>query len=217
MQTFVPSSKSFRDSAKLLDNQRLGKQRVETLQIINTLLDPQFGWRSHPAVHMWSNHTAALCDYGEAMCDEWISRGYKDSLKMQMQALRELSLAAGSSREKPDWWGNQDLHVSHRSNLLRKDFEYYKKKFPDTPTDLEYIWPVKSLSSNERKTFNPEISHSDSYCHCVNPDFEALRYNRGTKKPQGAGTWWRCTTCQNPLREWFEISKKYLDFSVVKK
>lgn len=37
MQTFLPSP-SFSESASVLDNKRLGKQRVETLQIMSTLV-----------------------------------------------------------------------------------------------------------------------------------------------------------------------------------
>ena len=36
MQTFLPYA-SFEESAKVLDRQRLGKQRVECLQIFNAL------------------------------------------------------------------------------------------------------------------------------------------------------------------------------------
>jgi len=216
MQTFVPSSKSFTESAKFLDNQRLGKQRVETLQIVNTLLDPQYGWRSHPAVHMWDGHVAALCDYGEAVCDEWISRGYKDSLKPQMRALRELALASDSSNLKPDWWGDEELHVSHQSNLLRKDFDYYKDLFPDVPPTLEYVWPIKGITDVTRKNFDDSVKYPDSFCHCEDTDFEALRFYKGFKKPQGSGTWWRCVVCRSPLEAWYSIAKNYLDREIVK-
>ena len=39
MQTFLPYP-DFERSAKVLDNKRLGKQRVEVLQILNVLLRP---------------------------------------------------------------------------------------------------------------------------------------------------------------------------------
>ena len=44
MQTFLPYS-SFYQSARVLDRQRLGKQRVETLQILKSLSDPTYGWQ----------------------------------------------------------------------------------------------------------------------------------------------------------------------------
>lgn len=52
MQTFLPYP-SFRESAKCLDNKRLGKQRVECIQIIKAINNPKYGWQNHPAVKMW--------------------------------------------------------------------------------------------------------------------------------------------------------------------
>ena len=40
MQTFLPYE-SFEDTAKVLDYRRLGKQRVEGMQIINTIQTPK--------------------------------------------------------------------------------------------------------------------------------------------------------------------------------
>jgi len=52
MQTFLPQI-SFKESAECLDNRRLGKQRVEAMQIMKALLLPEYGWKNHPAVKMW--------------------------------------------------------------------------------------------------------------------------------------------------------------------
>ena len=51
MQTFI-TSENISETAKILDTQRLGKQRVEAVQIANILLDQtdSKGWRNHPAV-----------------------------------------------------------------------------------------------------------------------------------------------------------------------
>lgn len=49
MQTFLPFP-SFIESARVLDNKRLCKQRVECLQILKALHDPSYGWQNHPAV-----------------------------------------------------------------------------------------------------------------------------------------------------------------------
>ena len=51
MQTFLPYP-SFAASASVLDSPRLGKQRVETLQIARALLVPTYGWQRHPAVQI---------------------------------------------------------------------------------------------------------------------------------------------------------------------
>jgi hypothetical protein len=41
----------------------------------------------------------------------------------------------------PWWYGNRDLHASHRSNLLRKDDEYYGRFGWSESPDLPYWWP----------------------------------------------------------------------------
>lgn len=53
MQTFLPYTDPEK-CARVLDNKRLGKQRVEAIQILNVLLGvtQTKGWRNHPAVKM---------------------------------------------------------------------------------------------------------------------------------------------------------------------
>lgn len=136
MQTFLPYS-SFEKSAKVLDMRRLGKQRVETLQILGALLDPTKGWKNHPATKMWTGHEAGLSAYGVRICEEWLDRGYKDTCLGKISAL-----IAPDFTDIPPWIGNRDFHRAHQSNLLRKDLDYYRKYFPGVPDDLEYIWPV---------------------------------------------------------------------------
>src|SRR3954451_13206472 len=78
MQTLLPVAE-FDESARLLDSPRLGKQRVETLQVLRALELPDYGWASHPVVRMWRGRTAALVVYGRAMVREWRARGFADS------------------------------------------------------------------------------------------------------------------------------------------
>jgi len=140
MQTFLPYA-DFDQSAKVLDRQRLGKQRVENLQIIKALLQPDYGWQNHPAVKMWQGHLIALLDYQTSICQEWVGRGYKDTcLDKSFAMLNEFS---GEYRiVKPYWIGDEAFHRSHQSNLVRKLPEYYSSIFPEVPDNLDYIWPV---------------------------------------------------------------------------
>ena len=45
----------------------------------------------------------------------------------------------------PWWVGNEELHRSHRSNLLAKDPDFYRPRFAELfgaePDDLPYVWP----------------------------------------------------------------------------
>ncbi len=134
MQTFLPYS-DFTQTAKALHYRHLGKQRVETKQIFTALTTGK-GWVHHPATKMWKGYEHALLQYGQAICTEWIRRGYKDSLLeefiSQSHTLWNFDL--------PPWLGDAKFHESHRSNLMRKKPDFYK--FEDTKVMLPYQWPV---------------------------------------------------------------------------
>jgi Pyrimidine dimer DNA glycosylase len=139
MQTFMPYE-SYQESAKVLDYRRLGKQRVETLQILNALTDPNYGWQNHPAVNMWRGCEFELVSYGVTICKEWTSRGYKDTCLDKIMKVADSNPGIGI--EAPAWIGNEDFHKSHRSNLLRKDPEFYGNVFEKgLPNTLDYVWP----------------------------------------------------------------------------
>jgi hypothetical protein len=145
MQTFLPYP-SFLATAHVLDRQRLGKQRVETLQILRALELPDYGWQNHPAVRMWRGRTPALVRYGLDCVRVWTGRGHADSTAEHMAEfapwVRELS--QDDLRQEsllPNWLGDERLHRSHRSQLIAKDPEFYRPLFPETPVGLDYFWP----------------------------------------------------------------------------
>lgn len=136
MQTFLPNH-SFFVSARILDRQRLGKQRVEAYQILKALRGESKGWVNHPATRMWRGYERSLIHYTAAMCDEWTSRGYQDSIKAKVRAMLD-----DYEYQKPWWLGDPNFHLSHQSNLIRKFPEHYGQLFPGVPDDLPYYWPV---------------------------------------------------------------------------
>ena len=141
VQTFLPFA-DFHRSAASLDQARLGKQRVETLQILRALVIPDYGWQSHPAVRMWMGYVPALTLYGLAMVDEWTSRGGSDSTRSNILELAPEAAAEDLSNiPMPPWLGDPALHRSHRSRLIAKAPDVYRNKFPGTPSDLDYVWP----------------------------------------------------------------------------
>lgn len=135
MQTFLPFE-SFSDSALCLDDRRLGKQRVEVLQILNTLRNGG-GWSNHPAVKMWRGCEGGLALYGMTICNEWLRRGFKDTT---LEKIRPIYLHGPVNL--PLWLGSSDFHRSHQSNLLRKNPLHYGPWFPDVSPDLPYVWPL---------------------------------------------------------------------------
>jgi len=148
MQTFLPY-KDFDKSAQVLDMKRLGKQRVETFQVLRALTIPDYGWQSHPAVKMWRGHITTLYIYQHAICTEWTSRGYKDTCLQKSDDLvaeyyKSLPEGSPAAEIAPAWLGNEDLHRSHRSNLVRKQPDFYTPLFEaDLPGNLEYVWPIQ--------------------------------------------------------------------------
>lgn len=142
LQTFLPYS-NFRQSAECLDNRRLGKQRIEAMQILKALIDSSYGWQNHPAVRMWRGYEYSLVRYGLTICHFWMDRGFKDTCEGKIYdislKLRERENLVTSN---PPWLGREDFHLSHRSNLLRKYPEHYRIHFPDVPDNLPYVWPV---------------------------------------------------------------------------
>lgn len=147
MQTFLPYP-NFEQSAQCLDWRRLGKQRVEAFQLLISIGDTwaiierikrgyngpiKRGWANHPAAKMWKGYHYSLGSYMNTMIREWTRRGYKNTM----------SLYPTEDGVMPWWFGSEVFHASHRSNLLRKDFEYYKQfNWTESP-DLPYIWPLK--------------------------------------------------------------------------
>lgn len=200
MQTFLPYA-DFAKSAASLDMMRLGKQRVETYQILQKLVNERLvtgekvnsgrvrrinlsepgtpeseiewaeepilvkvewdeadwrrepittsGWDHHPAKVMWEGHELALLAYQEAVCNEWVARGYRDGTLHKSKVLMEPHVArlkANGADAMPPWLGLQAFHDSHKSNLLRKDPDFYSAEFGDIGPELEYYWPSKDFT-----------------------------------------------------------------------
>jgi hypothetical protein len=150
MQTFLPYA-DFATTARVLDDRRLGKQRVEALQVLRALTVPGYGWRHHPAVAMWRGYEEPLAAYGVAICQEWCRRGHADTCDVKIRAeVAKLGLTEVRGQAElaplgqlPPWLGDEDFHRSHRSSLLRKDADWYGPLFTDVPDDLPYVWPSK--------------------------------------------------------------------------
>ncbi len=143
MQTFLPFPSSL-TSAVVLDRARLGKQRVECLQILRALLVPGAGWSRHPATLMWLRHESSLVNYSLNMCLEWRNRGYKDTcFEKIVQLANEHRVPFNVEDQRVPAWVTPEFCRAHQSNLIRKLPEHYVPFFPGVPSDLPYIWPSK--------------------------------------------------------------------------
>ena len=138
MQIFLPYS-DFKKSLQSLDNKRLGKQRVETYQIISAItrrpkLDgkPYKGWLNHPCTIMWKDYVPALKLYMNVSITEWVLRGFNNTMKFEDVTEDPVVI--------PPFIGNERFHSSHRANLLKKDFSFYSQyDWKENPLD-PYVW-----------------------------------------------------------------------------
>lgn len=99
---------------------------------------------------MWRGYEEALGSYGLAVTAAWCALGRADTCEATM--VEDLA-AAGVRRPRrqgklpkrglPPWLGDERVHRSHQSSLVRKDPGWYRRFFPDVPDDLEYFWPVR--------------------------------------------------------------------------
>jgi hypothetical protein len=129
VNTFLPLA-DLKASAEVLDYRRLGKQRVEARQLINTLVHGG-GWANHPATHMWSQNLSGLMRYHDICIDEWVRRGYRNT--MQKFGVTVYSL--------PKWFGDEEFHSSHRAALLHKNHDFYRRYDWREKPELNYAWP----------------------------------------------------------------------------
>lgn len=152
MQTFLPYP-SFRRSAEVLDTRRLGKQRVETLQLLHTLHGHREGWRHHPAVRMWRGYEDALALYGLVMSREWQHRGHRDTCFDKIGSF----LPRGWRRplRRPPWLGDPRLHLAHQAALVRKLPEHYRRFFPGVDEGLEMYWPSPGPDGDRPEAAGP--------------------------------------------------------------
>jgi hypothetical protein len=133
MQTFLPYA-DFGASVQILDYRRLGKQRVEAKHLLDILtgLKADSRYRNHPAVKMWRGYENALTVYYNECVREWVRRGFNNNMPL----LPEIT-----NPKMPPFVGNEAFHLSHMSNLIRKNPDFYRQKFPaGTPDDKPYIW-----------------------------------------------------------------------------
>lgn len=141
MQIFLPYP-DMRKSLQVLDNKRLGKQRVETYQIISAItgrpkLDgtPYKGWLNHPCTIMWKDYLPALKMYLNYSIAEWVVRGFINNMNFESYIEDQVVL--------PKWFGDQKFHDSHKSNLLKKDPEFYSRYSWNVNPQDPYVWMDK--------------------------------------------------------------------------
>lgn len=92
---------------------------------------------------MWKGYEACLVDYTLECCRRWHEDfKYVDNVANQVIALEPLTRL--SHNELPDYFDDA-FHLSHQSNLIRKDKMYAPVFGLRIPDNLPYIWPVERV------------------------------------------------------------------------
>lgn len=186
MQTFLPYP-SFPLSAHVLDARRLGKQRVEGVQILRALAGhgKNSSWQFHPAVGMWRRHERSLMRYVHAVMVEWVRRGYTQNIASpQTPEGKEMYQLPDSWYNRPIvhpvWLGHERFHAAHRAALLHKDPDWYAQFAWTEPPVLDYWWPGRIpvageylVDSLSREAVLVIQMHKD-YAECINEHTQAV-------------------------------------------
>ena len=170
MNTFLPYC-SFERSSKVLDMKRLGKQRVECLQLLNCLeKGPLICCVCRESIN-YKNSNDCACPTGDGphnpIKTPWYSHpctqmwiGFEGTLasygiyfckewirrgykdNIQHKLIEHL-IKWNKNIGDPPFIGNENFHLSMQSNLIRKDPIYYKPIFGNNvPDNLPYVWKI---------------------------------------------------------------------------
>jgi hypothetical protein len=95
------------------------------------------GFSTHPIVEMWFGYEDALKEYINAHIQEWIKRGYKNTMKIY----------GVKAKRYPHWVYWEHFHDNHRGALIAKEIDrdekiWYQEKddFVKSSKFLDYIW-----------------------------------------------------------------------------
>lgn len=171
MQTFL-TRRSFHRSMSDLDDKRMINQFEEALHILRVHAGLTEGYKNHPAVKMWRGHEHALSIYMHSCTAERVNRfgrrwnkdrpGAVDPWIRMDEPERALKQQGRwGSFAYPPWWDELWVYMSHRSNLLRKDPEFYGAVgWSPVPELMPYLWPV--VHSDDTSQYSLYISAPDA-------------------------------------------------------
>lgn len=135
----------------MLDNKRLFKQAVECKQILLALgisvgahkPTGSKAWQNHPAVRMWRGHELAMAIYSVHIAREVRTRlRYRDKFLEEFLDVVKQLRKPGEPARYPPWMRDWSIMTSHRSNLLRKNKDWYSRFGWLVKPDLPYVWPI---------------------------------------------------------------------------
>ena len=99
----------------------------------------RLGFANHPAVRMWFWHELALQAYINAHIDEFVERGYNNTM---------VRYEVPDEYAKPHWCFDETFHRNHMSALHHKELDRKEKPWYVNMEDfvsagqfVDYVWP----------------------------------------------------------------------------
>jgi hypothetical protein len=146
MQTWI-TDYDFYKSASNLDTKRLGSQIYEGIHILASLLDvndklvnPKRNVKNHPAAKLWIGYEKELLFYIHEHLWFWFGKNYSSIINYENYKI--LLHVLGWCSAKTLNWITDNLIQTHRSALIQKNPDHYRRIWPDCPTNLKmhYGW-----------------------------------------------------------------------------
>lgn len=164
VNTFI-TSLYLPNTFKKLDFRRLGKQRLEAKQLIDILkmIDngedvSNVGFSSHPVTQMWIGYTNALKAYYNLCLQEWIDRGYNNTMKkydidetkfinreVKFDGIKTTFISEDTEYSFPPFASFKPFILTHKAALYKKDPNFYAGFLNDELepyVNLGYLWPT---------------------------------------------------------------------------
>jgi hypothetical protein len=98
------------------------------------------GFINHPAVKMWVCYEKCLKLYINTMIDEWINRGYKNTMKKYEVAVEVA--------DYPKWLAEGKVIASHKLSLLKKEKERNEKEWYWKLDTFKDLWSTFTTESD---------------------------------------------------------------------
>jgi hypothetical protein len=118
MQIFVPEP-DFMACARALDLRRLRSQINEALVILRVLRGESTAWRHHPVIRAWRGCSSGVYLYREACRAEYAERtGAVWGVDVEPPGVDYWH--EYEDNILPWWWGDEEVHASHRAVLMGK-------------------------------------------------------------------------------------------------
>lgn len=152
LNTWLPYD-NYAESADILTDRHIFMQLQDCTKLLYWLTEMPLNRRTpskaqleHPCVIQWRGYVPSLYDYTLEIMMVAYERSSLTNKQEQISEMAENinildGLVSNMKEETPSWLGNEDYHLSHKSNLIRLSRSAYESIWPDVPDNLELIWP----------------------------------------------------------------------------